>query len=197
MSNAGIPLQIIGLDFEASGSDPWGKHAPTQVGLAFGDEMASWFFKWSQWDDSYEWDEEAYKVHQVEQDALNKMGWPAFVVDAHATSWLAGRLPKGGRMNRLAVGWNVAGYDRQFVTRHMPGLNSMLSYRTIDLNALCFALEGMGGHDWKYWKRAAKQFGNQFIDETNRHDAGIDARVALFELDFLRRKITGEYGEGS
>lgn len=92
-------------------------------------------------------------------------------------------------MNRLAVGWNVAGYDRRFVDLHLPYLRRVLSYRTVDLNALCFGLDGKGGVSWKDWKREAKTYANKFIDPSKRHDAEVDAQAALREVEFLRGRI--------
>jgi oligoribonuclease (3'-5' exoribonuclease) len=189
-------ITIIGLDFEASGTNPWGLHAPIQLGLTTGEADLRVEWNWQQFADDYEWSEEAFGVHGLTRDYLNSNGEPNHIVDARVAVWLYDNA-RGSRMNIVTTGWNVAGYDRQFVTRHMPYTNRQLSYRTADLGALCFALDGKAGKSWKDWKKAAKGYANQFIDPATRHDALTDAIASRYEYFFLKGEIVANASDSS
>lgn len=189
-------MNYIGLDFESSGTDPWGKHVPIQLGMAIqlprrtmteAPEFAPFVSLIGGWDwAEFEWSEEAAKVHSISREVLVKAD-PVWVVDIKAAAWLIEQIGYAGRMYNITVGWNVAGYDRQFVTRWMPNLNRLLSYRTLDLNALVLAEVG-DEKGYKDVKQSAKNYSNGLlgITEASRHDALIDATAALLELEYLR-----------
>lgn len=190
-----MTIRYIGLDFESSGSDPWGKHVPIQIGLAMdtyeGAPMATFEaliggWKWTEW----EWSEEAAQVHNLHKDDIGKSD-PVWVVDIRAAEWLLRQVGHGNRMWNITVGWNVAGFDRQFVTRWMPNLNRLLSYRTVDLNALVFA-RSLTEADYSLWKRQAKEYADKFNPDGERHDALVDARAALLERKFLVGEVPVE-----
>jgi oligoribonuclease (3'-5' exoribonuclease) len=97
----------------------------------------------------------------------------------------------GSRMFTVAVGWNVGGFDRQFIIRHMPALNSVLSYRNADLNSMVFKLAGDSEKKYEEIKKAAKEYAVPLVKEVygldkNWHDAGYDAAAALFSLEYLQ-----------
>ena len=197
-------VTYVGLDFEASGTNPWGTppHAPIQLGLALLNqgladtisESASFLLNWHQFEGEYEWQEPAFKVHGITQKTLDEFGMPLHVVDAQAVTWLYNRLglTSNSRMWTLPVGWNVAGYDRQFITRHFPYLHKMLSYRSVDLGALCSVLAGENRDAYMGYKKGAKQYANNFIDPSRRHDAEVDAVAALHEFEWFRGQIPRE-----
>lgn len=182
-----MTIKYIGLDFEASGSNPWGNHVPIQIGMSFhgiSDVEATFEsliggWSWSE----YEWNQEAFGVHGILVEALAAAP-PVWVVDIAAAAWLIEQVGHSNRMWNITVGWNVAGYDRQFVTRWMPNLNRILSYRTFDLNTLVFA----GSSDearHKALKNKAKAYADKFNPGGKRHDALVDAQAALHEMDYL------------
>jgi oligoribonuclease (3'-5' exoribonuclease) len=192
-------IRYIGLDFESSGSDPWGRHAPIQIGMSvwasssgrpFDDNFESLIGGWHFGKNGdYEWSEEAYGVHGIPiQDVQRGSGAPSLhEADVRAAAWMYDNNLKG-RMWNVTVGWNVAGFDRQFITRHMPNLNRLLSYRTVDLNAIIFATASNEEH-FKNLKGKAKAYANEKmrITEKQRHDALTDARAALHEFEYLRK----------
>jgi DNA polymerase III epsilon subunit-like protein len=187
---SGVPVNFIGLDFESTGSDPWGRHVPIQIGMALdnGSERAftsfigGWSFdNYNDPADSWEWSEEAFGVHGISREAL--LGAPpVWAVDISAAAWLIDNLGWKHRMFNITVGWNVAGFDRQFVTRWFPNLNRLLSYRTLDLNALVLA-QISDEKGYEKVKAVAKRYANEQlgISGDDRHDALIDARAALLE----------------
>ena len=179
-------LLLVGLDFECSGSSH-DKHVPIQLGLVA--ENACYKSNIGGWDwNKHEWDGAAYNVHHISKADL-KDDPPVSIVDGDMAYWLWNVTRGYQRMNVVPVGWNVGSYDMPYITKWMPLLRSLLSYRSVDLNALVFMLDGHSGKSWKDWKRAAKQYANEFIDETTRHDALTDAKAALFEFGFLRKQL--------
>lgn len=185
-------IRYIGLDFEASGTNPWGKHMPIEIGLACVvdgrlESVNMRIGKWQWGAQGVEWDEDAYKVHQISKEDLEGCP-PVGHVDILAAAWL---LERGlsNRMWNVTVGWNVAGYDRQFVTRHMPALNSILSYRTADLNALIFAV-AENESAYNNIKKAAKAAAVEGMPEgdVNWHNAEFDAVASLKAFDWLRAR---------
>lgn len=190
-------MKLIGLDFETSGTDPWGSAAPIQIGIAhdnldYPDAKYGYMVKKvGGWDftNEYEWSEVSESIHGITREELDRAE-PAWKVDVRLASLLLDHV--GSRMWNIAVGWNVAGFDRQFITRHFPNLNRILSYRTIDLNALVFDQairlnpknpEG----PYKGIKREVKEYAAEQIGgDNNWHDAGYDALASLHALDYLQ-----------
>ena len=187
-----MSIKYIGLDFETSGSNPWDKNVPIQLGMhawetarGYDTSFYSLIGRWS-WSE-FEWNEKASTIHNIPIAELATAP-PISVVDIQAANWIIHEIGYSNRMNVIPVGWNVGGFDRQFITRWMPNLNSLLSYRTVDLNSLVFVLAGDSEKAYKDYKRAAKDYANGklLIDEVNRHDALVDAKAALHEFAFLR-----------
>ena len=96
------------------------------------------------------------------------------------------------------VGWNVAGFDRRFLRRQLPLLNGVFSYRTLDLNAVVFAMTEAGmhaptGRAWTYdrLKRDVKTHAADYARtilgyEEAWHAAGYDALCSLLAYERLR-----------
>lgn len=192
-----MATQYIGLDFEASGAEPWGRSVPIEIGLAVGNEVyTSLIGQWS-WAE-FDWNDKAAEVHGIDQSDLFAAR-PVWQVDILAAAWLMERwvTPRSNRMFNITVGWNVAGYDRQFVTRWMPSLNRLLSYRTADLNAMVFALAGDSEPEYDAIKKMAKEYaeaegmiGNPLPPELAKpHRAGYDARMSLISFEYLQHRM--------
>lgn len=178
-------IHYIGLDFEASGSNPWGRHVPIQIGMQVG--RSSFVRLIGRWDwNEFEWDEEAAGVHNIEKAVLVSVP-PVWAVDIEAAAWLMDQVGYTNRMFNIAVGWGVGSYDRQFIHRWMPNLDKVISRRTLDLNALVLAYADTE-EAYKGIKAGAKKYANEQIGitEASRHDALIDASCALYELEYLR-----------
>lgn len=179
-----MAIEYIGLDFETSGTDPWGKAAPIQIGLA----TNYWVYETliGGWDwNEYEWNEESEAIHEISRARLEDKQ-PVWKIDIQLSSFLIDML-SSNRMWNVTVGWNVAGFDRQFITRHFPNTNRLLSYRTVDLNALVFSLAGNDEGKFQKIKRASKRYAAERLgtDDEQWHDALYDARAALASFDYL------------
>ena len=180
-------ISYYGLDFETSGTDPWGSAVPIQIGIAgrdgFDVEYLIGGWDWNE----YEWNEQSETIHHISRDELQAAA-PVWQVDIIAASELL-RHRSSSRMFTVIVGWNVAGFDRQFITRWMPNLNRCLSYRTVDLNAIVFALaDDEAGYE--RIKKASKRYAadelSKFGMEENWHSALYDAQAALCSFEYLK-----------
>jgi DNA polymerase III epsilon subunit-like protein len=188
-----MAIRYIGLDFETSGTDPWGDAVPIQIGIAtwasssdrpFDTHFEALIGKWV-WGVDATWDEESFAIHGITQDELAKARFVWQVDILAAASLIEAGL--GSRMWNVMVGWNVAGFDRQFITRWMPNLNRLFSYRTVDLNALVFARAGTDEQAYKKLKEASKVYAAERMGGiTDWHDALYDAQAALHSFEFLR-----------
>lgn len=182
-----MSIRYIGLDFETSGTDPWGDAVPIQLGMwaadvPFARDIGRW--DWSE----FTWSEESFAIHGITKEVLASAP-PVWQVDIRAANFLLDR-DMGSRMWNVIVGWNVAGFDRQFITRWMPNLNRLLSYRTVDLNALVFAKAGDNEGAYQDIKVHAKGYAADKIGgPENWHDAAYDARAAIYSLEFLTEVI--------
>ena len=177
---------LVGLDFETSAGDV-DIGAPIQIGITVGDQnfvsdIGGWKF-----DDStkFRWSEKAAKVHNITQERLNKAP-DIFEVDIFATAWLLPLIQGYQRMNVIAVGWNVGSFDRQLVYRNMPNLNKILSYRTLDLNTVCFFTAKVLGDSFEKIKKQSKQYSEASLTEAAAwHDALYDAKAGMYQLEYL------------
>lgn len=192
-----MAIKYIGLDFEASGSNPWDGNVPIQLGISMkeGSELVNYQTLIGGWDwKEFEWNEEAYGVHGIAQETLIGAP-PVWAADIDAAAWLINKRGHSGRMWNVCVGWNVAGYDRQFITRWMPNLNRLLSYRNVDLNSLVFALAGQSEGDYKAIKNESKKYAREELErlgvDEGWHDALYDAQAALFSFDYLYDEVIG------
>lgn len=131
------------------------------------------------------WDEEAVAVPGISRSDL-----PSYVnseeVDKSAYAFL--RI-QGARPNRRAktvpVGWNVGAFDMPFVRKTLPMTYSLFSRRTVDLNALCFVLDGKDNLNFESWKKRSKEYAIEKIGYENAHDAGWDAKMSLYCFEYL------------
>jgi DNA polymerase III epsilon subunit-like protein len=202
----------IGLDLETSGTDIGdgstvlhpsakdGRAAPIQLGMAtadggvFCEVIGGWdFYR------DHTWSDEAGAVHGIPFDKVEHAP-PADEVAERAVEWVA---PLGHRASIIPVGWNIAGFDMPFVKRFLPSVQNHMSYRTVDLNAICFALSsarvksplgGMWGY--KSLKSVVKDVAGEraaaVLGEVLWHDAGFDALASLYAFDALQAVIRGD-----
>lgn len=205
-------LRFIGLDLETSGTSHE-VSAPIEVGIAvdtgmsFGRLIGGWNWKDQPWTEDvdpggalYEWSTEAQGVHGIDRDDLD--GEPdAIETDEEATRWLKDVLPWQEPKGIIAVGWNVAAFDFPFVRKHLPRLASSMSYRSVDLNAIVFAITQAGlpdqnGEPWDYYGlksyvkgMAAEACRDQGWDEEAWHSAEYDALASLYAFFILQEVL--------
>lgn len=200
-----------GLDLETSGTTHE-DHVPIQLGLTAPSGItATWLIGgWLWWEDDLgpangdmypggrwsHWSEEAAQVHGITQAQLQADGLPAAKValeavrfiEAFSDTWLG---------NRHVVGWNVASFDMPFVRQHLGALSRVLSYRSVDLNAVCFTLTEAHGISYKGLKRRSKEYAAEQLRETYPgemwHDAGYDSAAALHSWDYMKERVKNGY----
>lgn len=147
----------------------------------------------------YAWSPRAEGVHGYTQEEVEAAA-PAGEVDEALCAWLLERgAQESSRGGMLAVGFNVGSFDMPHMALVLPRAHALFSRRTIDLNALCFTLDGhvYGGSpaSWSGWKRMAKSYAERTIHASGRsgaeHDAGYDALLHLHAWRFLRAAVHG------
>ena len=146
--------------------------------------------------------EEAMKVNGFTMDRI-QAAETAGAVDQNLLSYL-NTFPVPDR-KLIAIGWNVAGFDLPFIKRFLPQSFKKLSYRTVDLNAVCFTLDPvylnavcftLDPVKWERHKKAAKSYAaeelaSEFPGE-KWHDALYDAAAAYHAWHYLRQAVNPE-----
>jgi hypothetical protein len=190
---------LIGLDGEMSGTALSEGHRLIQAGLALRSGGTVTIFSslvgWD--DDQLVWDERAYDVHRIERERVLDAPRPD-EVDAQADAFITATVGELGNRTLISVGFNVAAFDHPFFRATLPKTMRRVSRRAIDLNSLCFALDGWGGdrqvpRSWERWKKDASAWADEQLAADGQagapHDAGWDAGRALYALEFLRTQI--------
>jgi DNA polymerase III epsilon subunit-like protein len=205
------PLHLIGLDFETSGSDHE-RSAPIQIGIAtvdgevYSSLVGGWKWSGPVGPRRFDWSSEAQQVHGIEKSDL-ATARDRTAVDREASDWVRERFPGAKPSTLITVGWNVAGFDHPFLRKHFKRTAGRLSYRSVDLNAVVFAitqagLPGPTGEPWKYdrlkrrVKDAAAHRANEFFGSTKWHDAGYDALASLYAFDELKAVLRPSFVSG-
>jgi hypothetical protein len=137
-----------------------------------------------------QWSERAFEVHGITLESLQKESLPN-EVDGRVYDWL---IAIGADTNRrgktIPVGFNVGAFDMPFVKDSLPKTYSLFSRRTVDLNALCFALDYSldNGMPMKAetWKKRAKAYAIEKIGTENQHDAGWDSLMHIYCFEYLK-----------
>lgn len=190
---------LVGLDGEMSGTDLTAGHRLIQAGLAVraedGIHLFSSLIGWSEPD--LTWDSEAQAVHQIERAAVLAAPSP-LEVDAAAAAFLHEATGELGGRTLISVGFNVAAFDHPFFRATLPETMRNVSRRAIELNSLCFALDGLRDgsgrvRSWQRWKEDACAWADERLAADGAaggpHDAGWDAGRALYVLEYLRGHI--------
>ena len=192
-------LRILGVDIETCASAFVLRNKLVQIGV-FDSETRQLFRMDVGWkDDEFDTDLEVVeKVHHISRERTLASP-PASTVDATLIAFLdkLGVGPKRG----IAVGFNVAGFDMNFVRRDLPFSAARFSYRTIDLNAICFAIGKATGVPWERIKKVAVQAAKEelamMVPDLKAHDAGWDAMCAVLVFEFLAHSIREKKGGAS
>lgn len=148
---------------------------------------------------TFEWEDEAYGVHGIDQLEV-KSAPLAADVDAALVAWLVEHGADPARpSSNIAIGFNVGSFDLPFVAETLPRTAALLSYRAADLNSVLFALDGAIAHDGRKldsdgWKALSKSYAARHLAASNEvaHDAGYDAAEAVLIWRFLSAAIRRE-----
>jgi len=143
-----------------------------------------------------QWSERAFEVHGITLESLQSAPLPD-EVDSQVYDWLiAIGVDTSSRGKIIPVGFNVGAFDMPFVKDSLPKSYSLFSRRTVDLNALCFALDYKEENGMPVkaatWKKRAKAYAIEKIGTENQHDAGWDAEMHLRSYEYLRGIINNE-----
>lgn len=145
------------------------------------------------------WSPRAGKIHGITPDALENAAAAGDVDDA-LTAWLVAHGANLNARSVVPIGFNVAAFDLPHFRRTLPHTASLLSRRSIDLNAVCFTFSGWSpaedaARTFTDWRRALKEAANAVLATqgipTAEHDAGFDAAQALVGWYWLRSQLTG------
>lgn len=110
---------------------------------------------------------------------------------ARAVPTLDWYITQAYKKSFICVGWNVGSFDLPFVRRELPILGSLMHYRTIDLNAVCFTAERVLATDYRELKDEAKEYAeDKIVGAADWHDAGYDALASLKAWEYLIEKMS-------
>lgn len=141
----------------------------------------------------------ALEVNRFTPDRITSGPDPADV-DTRLASWLRDAGAPTKHRGVVSIGFNVGAFDLPFVKAHLPQTATLLSRRTVDLNAVVFTMAGTltysgGTPGGPGWKRLAKRAGRLYCEEHEvpggDHDAGYDAAMAYGAWQFLRQAMAG------
>ena len=193
----GDDVIAIGLDGEMSSGELAEGGRLIQAGFAVRVngriEVFSELIGW----DELTWSEEAAAVHGISRAAIDAAP-RADVVDELAYQWLLSRGGRAKRRQLVAVGFNVGGFDLPFFRDALPKTMSLISRRSIDLNAILMTFGGWAPRNqtprsWTARKQDMKVSADTEIVRLGisgqAHDAGFDAAQAILGWEWLRSQL--------
>jgi hypothetical protein len=147
------------------------------------------------------WDQTAEAVHGFTREEVAQ-ALPAAEADILVYEWMLTQgVDAKRRANTVAVGFNVGSFDLPHLAAVLPRTYSLFTRRSVDLNAIIFALEGaeLNGMSAGFdaWKAAAKRYAMERIEAFaferggQAHDAGYDALLHLHVWRYLRAAVRG------
>lgn len=186
---------LIGLDGEMSDSELDKGAVLIQIGVC--DDYGNTFESLIGHDAGWYKTDQASAVHKIPDEDIIAAD-RADVVDRRLYRWLEDRLTDARDRGDhtvlrpfVPVGLNVGGFDMPFVRKFLPESSTLISRRSLDINALCFAFEDarVTYHgerlSFSKWKEVAKDNAEELLGSSNWHDALYDARAALEAYNFL------------
>lgn len=201
-------LLFFGLDGEMSAPDIASGGRLIQIGIAAHEGSSGEMLRGTETFCSliypgpeYAWSPRAEGVHGFTREQID-VAPKAEIVDEMLVNWMAACGVEEGKARGgvIAVGFNVGSFDLPHLEIVLPRTYRLFSRRTVDLNALCFTLDGMPHQGetpvkWSGWKRLAKTYAERVLHEAGaggeEHDAGFDALIHLHGWRFLRAAVQG------
>ena len=184
---------FLGLDGEMSSSELSEGGKLIQIGVATEDGLMR---SYTMNPGPCQWSEQAFAVHGITREKLSTSLSPE-IVDVKLYEFLVELGADTKRRGKtIPVGFNVGAFDMPFVKDSLPKSYSLFSRRTVDLNALCFALDYKEENGMpvkaETWKKRAKAYAIEQIGAENQHDAGWDSLMHIYCFEYLRQIIKGD-----
>jgi hypothetical protein len=182
-----VSYLFLGLDGEMSSSELAEGGKLIQIGVSTEEGHS---FSYDMNPGECQWSEVAFGVHGITLESL-KVCPPASEVDEllYEILLILGADPKR-RNKTIPVGLNVGAFDMPFIKDSLPKSFSLLSRRTVDLNALCFALDMREDNGMpvkaETWKKRAKEYAINKIGAENQHNAGWDSLMHIYCFEYLK-----------
>lgn len=200
-----MSIRFFGLDGEMSGADLHEGGRLIQIGVAAlpggpSDLGKAETFASLLNPGEMSWELEAEAVHGYSMQEVQKSD-SASSVDEALYDWMLANGASPKRRDCIAVGFNVGSFDLPHLHEVLPKTASLFSRRSVDLNALCFTLDGLArdgeAMSWEQWKQLAKSYAITRIttlgySDGAPHDAGYDALIHLYGWQFLRSVAQGQ-----
>ena len=190
-------MVIIGVDGEMSGTELEKGHRLIQIGFSVIKEDGLQMFFRNLNPGELVWNEDSEKVHKIPLDFV-KSSPSAKTIDEECYEWLVKNgVDSAGRNYNIPVGFNVGSFDMPFIKHSLPKTYSLFSYRTIDLNAICYALDGKDGLDSAAFKKLAKEYAVKKIGGIGleEHNAGYDSMLHIYAFKYLKWIAMGIFEE--
>jgi oligoribonuclease (3'-5' exoribonuclease) len=183
-----IPKKFIGLDLECTGRDHR-LHKIIQIGLAVRTDSGVVSLKRDVKQVLYRYEEAALQVCKFTHERI-AAGSDAEEAELRCLEFLMEHAPTPKRL--IAVGWNVGGFDLQFIKDQFPVLEQRLHYRHVDLNSLSYLTAVVLQKDVNKIKKEAKTYAAlsirslpEFQGVDDWHDAGYDSMASLYEYQYF------------
>jgi len=174
---------LAGVDIETTGLDPDKHHRIIQIGIAT-DTHAFW--RDIQPEGPIMIDPRALAVNKFTLTRIGKADHTS-VVDRSLDKLLSSAGFKRGDLT--PVGWNVGGFDMQFINKELPLTAKYFHYRCVDLTALAIFYEVKTGKSYKDLKEDLKKKVVSIFGSDNEHDALWDAQAALVALRLFKEVL--------
>jgi hypothetical protein len=153
-------------------------------------------------EDEYYWEPEAEAVHGVREEEMLSALIGIEEADEIIYNWLLSQGVDTEKNPAVAVGFNIGSFDLPHIAEALPRTYSLFSKNSVDLNSLCFTLDGLeyngDAADHTQWKRMAKKYAERSISLINdtvyaaeAHNALYDAYLHFYAWKFMHAAIKG------
>lgn len=190
-------MVIIGVDGEMSGTDLSKGHRLIQIGFSVIKEDKIEMFYRDLNPGELVWNEDSAKVHEIPLEFV-KLSPSSEKVDEECYQWLTKNGVNSANVEyNIPVGFNVGTFDMPFIKHSLPKTYSLFSRRTIDINSICYALDGKDGLDYRAFKKLAKEYAIKKIGGIGlkEHNAGYDSLLHLYAFKYLKWIAMGIFEE--
>lgn len=174
---------FFGLDIETTSADTKGELI--QIGVFAGPQHQ--YVSDVGHRGNYFWEQEAFDVNGFNHERIIN-GRAAREVDQELCHWLEFTAEQFGVLPKefIPVGFNVGSFDMQFVKKTFPEFSKLLSYHTMDLNAVLMYMYPDTFRDSKATAKtqAIEKLTSLYIDG-NEHEALYDATMAFYIYEQL------------